>query len=534
MHDDTQVARVYEMGKALKDGMFPVRWVQDLGYGFGYPIFNFYSPLPYYIGGFLTLIGFDALLATKIVFIIGIILAGFSMHFFIRGFTGGMAAILAGVLYLYFPYHAVNIYVRGNLDELFSYALLPLVFLGFYKIFYIVQEKPLLRNNIQWIIFSSITLALVVLSHNLSSFMLLIFIGLLIILSLFYSKNKIRLLTFYLLALFLGLLLSSFYIIPALMEMKYTNVYSQVGGGADYKDHFICPIQLWDSPWGYGGSAIGCVDGLSFRLGKSNIILFILSIPLFSYFFIKKKIKDYVFIYFSSSVLFLAASYFVFDISEPIWKTVPFMPFLQYPWRFLSFLGLFMGVVIGFSAQQAQVRIDKKIVGLGSIAVILLTLFLNIKLFQPQFYYQRNAESYINKQHLNWTTSKISDEYMPVGFSKPKMESEVPDKPIEILGTGNINNLLANTGRISADINLKENSLVKLNIAYFPAWKILINGKPQDYKVGREGLYLNLDKGASKVEARFVQTSTEKMANVLTLVGILIIFTAIIKYRTYE
>ena len=52
--------------------------------------------------------------------------------------------------------------------------------------------------------------------------------------------------------------------------------------------------------------------------------------------------------------------------------------------------------------------------------------------------------------------------------------------------------------------------------------------------MGREGLYLNLDKGASKVEARFVQTSTEKMANVLTLVGILIIFTAIIKYRTYE
>src|SRR5437870_2917084 len=74
MHDDTQVARVYEMGKALHDGMFPVRWVQDLGYGYGYPIFNFYSPLPYYIGGFLNLFGLDALLATKMTFIIGILL----------------------------------------------------------------------------------------------------------------------------------------------------------------------------------------------------------------------------------------------------------------------------------------------------------------------------------------------------------------------------------------------------------------------------------------------------------------------------
>ena len=30
MHDDTQVARVNVMGKALKSGQFPVRWVTDL------------------------------------------------------------------------------------------------------------------------------------------------------------------------------------------------------------------------------------------------------------------------------------------------------------------------------------------------------------------------------------------------------------------------------------------------------------------------------------------------------------------------
>ena len=57
IHDDTQVQRVFEMKTALKDGMFPVRWVPDLGYGYGYPIFNFYAPLPYYIGGFINLLG---------------------------------------------------------------------------------------------------------------------------------------------------------------------------------------------------------------------------------------------------------------------------------------------------------------------------------------------------------------------------------------------------------------------------------------------------------------------------------------------
>ena len=51
MHDDTQVGRIIAMGRALRNGQFPVRWVSDLGYGYGYPIFNFYGPLPYYLGG---------------------------------------------------------------------------------------------------------------------------------------------------------------------------------------------------------------------------------------------------------------------------------------------------------------------------------------------------------------------------------------------------------------------------------------------------------------------------------------------------
>src|SRR5258708_28033380 len=76
MHDDTQVARVFEMGQALKDGMFPVRWVSDLGYGYGYPVFNFYAPLAYYFGGILVLFGLNALIATKVMFVVGIMGTG--------------------------------------------------------------------------------------------------------------------------------------------------------------------------------------------------------------------------------------------------------------------------------------------------------------------------------------------------------------------------------------------------------------------------------------------------------------------------
>src|SRR3989338_922902 len=84
MHDDTQVARVYEMTKSLKDGMFPVRWVPDLVYGYGYPIFNFYAPFAYYFGVALNLLGLDALVSAKLMMIVGIILSGVFMYLLAR------------------------------------------------------------------------------------------------------------------------------------------------------------------------------------------------------------------------------------------------------------------------------------------------------------------------------------------------------------------------------------------------------------------------------------------------------------------
>src|SRR3989344_5595057 len=88
MHDDTQPSRVFEMAQSLRDGMFPVRWVKDLGYGYGYPIFNFYAPLPHYIGGLLHLVGIEVIVATKAMMAIPVFIAGITMFLFAREFLG--------------------------------------------------------------------------------------------------------------------------------------------------------------------------------------------------------------------------------------------------------------------------------------------------------------------------------------------------------------------------------------------------------------------------------------------------------------
>lgn len=86
MHDDTQIARVEVMKRALLQKQFPVRWVGDLGYGYGYPLFNFYGPLPYYVGGGLAVLGISSLVATKIMFALGILALGCSTYLLVSVF----------------------------------------------------------------------------------------------------------------------------------------------------------------------------------------------------------------------------------------------------------------------------------------------------------------------------------------------------------------------------------------------------------------------------------------------------------------
>lgn len=420
IHDDTQIARVFEMTKSLKMGMFPVRWVADLGYGLGYPIFNFYAPLAYYIGSLFNLIGFDALAATKIMMGLGIVLSGVSMYLFVRQLFGEKSAVVGALFYMYAPYHALDIYVRGDVSEFWAYAFIPLVFYALFKVYKTV--------NLKFVVVAALAYAATITSHNLTAMMvtpfLLFFLLVLIGVSL---RKKAKNTVYFLISSFvLGIIISCFYWLPALSEMKYTNVFSLLGGGSHFADHFVCINQLWSSPWGYGGSAPGCVDGLSFMIGKLHILVAIISIISVSILLIfKKHTKDKkkILIVIFSFLGFLFSLFLTLEISKLIWQAIPTMAFFQYPWRFLLMVSFFASILAGSLIWVIEFLPAKKffphyVLEISAVIIVAL-LFLNIKFFVAQTVLQNNSGFYTNEYTLKWTTSKISDEYLPQGTLKP-------------------------------------------------------------------------------------------------------------------
>ncbi|HRN70184.1 MAG TPA: 6-pyruvoyl-tetrahydropterin synthase-related protein, partial [Candidatus Woesebacteria bacterium] len=481
------------------------------------PIFNFYAPLPYYVSAGLGLLGLDALWATKAAFIFATLLAGISMYVLVKEFFGKLPALTAAVVYVYFPYHAINIYIRGNLNEVFAYAFFPLIFLGFYKLYYF--RKGQIMQAAKWVGIMGMSIAWLVTSHNLSAYMVALIFTLLTLLGVVFAQERVKFITLIGIAGLLGIGLSAFYWIPVLFEMKYSDVLSQVGGGADFRDHFVCISQYWNSPWGFGGSGPGCIDGMSFKLGKTNILFSALSIVLFIFLLSTKKIKEHTFLFFSILGVLVFSIFISTEYSAFLWEMIPRIDFLQFPWRFINFVATAMSILIGILIVGVD-RIGGKIAsGTIAVGIIVVTLILNAKLFVPQSFYDRTSEYYTDQNFIRWETSKISDEYMPPNFLVPQSESEVPREKIVISsGRAEIKNTLIKTGKIRAIIEAETQSTVLLAIAPFPAWEILRNGADVEYRNTNRGIQIQISEGESEIQATFVQTPVERLGNGITVI----------------
>src|SRR3989304_4832023 len=93
IHDDEQIARLFELNYALESFHFPPRISQNLGFGYGYPFFNFYPSLFYYFAEIFVILGFSFISSTKIAIAVGFILSAVFMYLFSRKYLGDLGGL---------------------------------------------------------------------------------------------------------------------------------------------------------------------------------------------------------------------------------------------------------------------------------------------------------------------------------------------------------------------------------------------------------------------------------------------------------
>src|SRR6266567_6181734 len=88
IHDDEQVGRLYELHKDVVSGQLPPRLAQDLGYGYDYPLFNFYPSFIYYVAEVYHLLGFSYIVSIKLMIATGFLLAAIAIYFLAKEYFG--------------------------------------------------------------------------------------------------------------------------------------------------------------------------------------------------------------------------------------------------------------------------------------------------------------------------------------------------------------------------------------------------------------------------------------------------------------
>ena len=97
---------------SLRDGNFIPRWAGEMYFGYGYPLFIFIYPLPYYIVSLFHLLGFDFTSSVKLLLVFSYLVSGLFMYLWIKIILGKIPAFTASVFYLFAPYHLVDMHLR--------------------------------------------------------------------------------------------------------------------------------------------------------------------------------------------------------------------------------------------------------------------------------------------------------------------------------------------------------------------------------------------------------------------------------------
>jgi uncharacterized membrane protein len=518
MHDDLQAFRQREMDICIRDLQIPCRWVPEMGYGFGYPLFNYYPPLPYLVGEPFKILGLENINVVKIVGILGFAFCAFNMYLLAKEFWGRGGGFLSSALYTYAPYHSVDFYVRGAMNEFWAMAFFPAIFYTSFKLISSGRKK--------YIILLALAVSGLMLSHNP---MLMVFAPVTVIWCLFWlwrlDHSPLKRFRDLAVSALWAFGLAAFFTLPVILEAKYAHLDTLTIGYFNFLAHFLDLKQIFlRINWGYGESVLGPGDTMSFSLGYLQWIIpaLVLILTLFI-----KKLRDKKYLILLLLLFTIASLFMSHYRSAPIWLKVSFLKYLQFPWRFLA-----MAVFSASLLAGAINLVSRRLLPL----LLLLILLLNANFFRPRVWYpdMTDTQKFSGDSWRLQTTASIFD-YLPIYAPLPPANAAGGDLGITG-GSGTYSRLVKKSDFQEYRVDISSSSaVVELQTFYFPGWRVWLDNREVKINPARDPLLgrmqLDVSEGEHVITARFTETPVRTMADTVSAAAwLLLVLIAVLHY----
>lgn len=475
--------RIKAYFQELKHGQFPVRWVDDLDYGYGLPLFTYIYPGPYLLASIPMAVSENEVISYKLVMVLGYTLGVIGIYALFAK-QNVFFACAAGILFGLTPYLFLDIFVRGALAEVLSIGFMPWALYGF------TAKKYAL---------AAISLCFVLISHNFLGIFFLLFLLCFFIWNAKYNRKL-------LLTIILGIGLSAFFLIPMIIESRHIN--SGFGNNYifDYQNHFIYPLQLLYSKWGFGYSVLGSSDGMSFQLGLANILIIIG--VCFTLFIIKRK-KYLIFLL----LVIFSSIFFSLIYSQFIWDQIKILHGLTlFPWRLLFIPTLLCPLLfVEWMLNIPKVTNTKKYI--FAVCLIILAA-INVRNY-------KHATEYVSMEAYQGmiiadqqkTTTVLRNEISPIWSPFPKGEGD----RVIYTETGSAISATIRPESITFTIDTKNQNITILK-NYFPGWKLTNITESKDIPIQPDShgnITVSLSHGTYAY--RYGQTGIEQCANIISI-----------------
>jgi len=567
-HDfDFHLQSWLEAARHWREGIFYPHWDTSANYGAGEPRFVFYPPVTWIIGALLgTLLPWSW---TPLVFtLLAFLLAGLSFFKMACEWMPEDAAVVAASVYILNPYLMFVAYERTAYGELFSAALLPLLVL-----YGLRKQSGLLPL--------SLIIAALWLTNAPSAVMGCYFLA--FIAPIAAARNKFisprdnasrreqavgspapHLILRTIAATIFGIALAAFYIIPAGYEERWVEISRAIAPGMRIEDSFLFEhtgaafhdqvlhtaswiavlmlaaafISIWPSVKSRISGAPHLNEMWDPRLGIGSHPL---ALPMLT----------------TTGAIFLL----LLPFTAPVWRRLPELKFLQFPWRWLLVLGVTMSVLIGLSLRgsflEAKTRrsILVRAVSMLALAAIMSSIAAAI------FWQPCDDEDNIAAQRvtLRSTGFEGTDEYTAANSDNGSIQQGLP--LVRILNAPDADEADSSIAlnpqwkpdlqetlpaQISTPVWQSENKTIAittptggyavLRLVDYPAWRVILNRKPVTTRPHRDDglMVIPIPAGQSLITIRYTATADVKLARAISLLAACILIALFAQSRRHQ
>jgi len=497
------LGRIRSIAANLQAGNILPTIYGDAVNNYGYAAALFYPDLWLYIPAILVWSGLELIRAYQIFLLLVTLATSFTMYYATNRMMQNLhifqnyqqhqghflnmeqsVSLLATIFYLAFPYRLINIYLRGALGEILAFIFLPLVFCGLTEIFY--------SNKRRW---QMLTVGMVGLfySHIISSFMVSIFIALIVAFNL---RSAWQLKSALMKAGIFTALLGAAFLLPLIEQMQSNQFYYNT-----------------ENP--FGSLSEQALAVISTPDPSMLIAINITVLALFYFLYNWLKIKSWdpgiALLIFSTIYLTLMTSNL---FPWFILQQVPFIKYIQFPWRIFLFVSYFASLLCALASMYYLSKMRAFWYLIFGAMIITAGISLTAILIQL---------SSVHAKPVNYTPPAISvgrGEYLP---AKVKFAEIIKQKAVPTTLVGEVTaDSYSRSGNIAEFVFSNASSKLSLEfpIIYYKGYIAYLNEETLPVTESKNGLIqLSINATTSgRLIVRYEHTVVQIIAYIITLI----------------